>query len=71
MKNEDSSSARVDDGPMYLTSFGMIAKPLLKAPEERIGGALVNRGAEAPKPHLPPVEVRMLNRLTYPAVTVT
>ena len=59
-QNGDSSSARVDDGPTSLTSFGMIAEPLLKAPEKYIGDDLVNHGAEAPKSYLPPMEVCML-----------
>ena len=42
-----------------MTSFGNIVKP--PAPEKCIGDALVNEGAEAPKPYLPPVEVRMLS----------
>ena len=59
--NGDSSSARkVDDGPTSLTSFGEIAEPPV-APKKRIGDSLVNKGAEVPKPHLPPVEVRMLS----------
>ena len=58
-KNGGISCARVADGPTSLTSFG-IAEPLLMAPEKCIGEALVNEGAEGPKPHLPPVEVRML-----------
>ena len=36
----------------------MIAEPL--TPEKCIGDAMVKKGAEAPKPHLPPIEVRML-----------
>ena len=40
----------------------MIAEP--PAPEEYNGDALVNNGAEAPKPHLPPMEVRMLSSVT-------
>ena len=60
-KNGDSSSARVDDYPTCLTSFGVIAKPFLKTPEKCIGVALVNNGAEAPKAHLPPMEMRMLS----------
>ena len=59
VNNRDSSSARDDDGPTNLISFGMIAEPL--APEKCIGDALVNNGAEAPKPHLPSIEVRMLS----------
>ena len=62
MKNGDSSSARVNDGPTSLTSFRMIAGPL--APERCIGDALVNNFAEAPKPHLPPMEVRVLSSAT-------
>ena len=61
VKHGDSSSARVDDGPTSLTSFGvMIAEPLLKAPKKCIGEAMVNKGAEAPKQHQQPVEIRML-----------
>ena len=60
-KNGDISSATVDDGPTSLTRFGMIAEPLLMAPEKCICDALVNEGAEAPKPHLSPVEVCMLS----------
>ena len=60
VKSEDSSSARVDDGPTSLTSFGMVVEPLLVAPEKCVGDAFVNEGAKVPKPHLPPVEVRML-----------
>ena len=59
VKNGDSSSARVDDGPMSFTSFGMIAEA--PAPEKCINNGLVNKGAVAPKPHLPPVEVGMLS----------
>ena len=71
--NGDSSSARrIDDGPTILTSFGKIADPPL-APGKCIGDVLVNKGAETPKPHLPPVEVRMLSSATVgplPAGTV-
>ena len=59
-KHGDSSFARVDDGSTCLTSFGMIAESLLLAPEKCVGDALVNIGGEAPKPHFPPVDVRML-----------
>ena len=55
--NGDSVSARVDGGLTDLTSFGIIAEP--SAPENPIGNAQVNNGAEAPKSHLPPMEVRM------------
>ena len=56
VKNGDSVSARIDDGPTCLTSFGMIAEPLLKAPEKCIGDALVNKGTQAPKPQFSPME---------------
>ena len=58
-KHEDTSSARVEDGPMSLTRFGNIVEP--PAPEKCIGGALVNEVTAAPKQYLPPVEVRMLS----------
>ena len=59
--NGDSSFARrIDDSPTSLTCFGMIAKPPL-ALEKCIGDALVSKGAEAPKPHLPPEEVGILS----------
>ena len=59
--NGDSSSAkRVDHGPTSLTSFDKIAEPSL-APEKCIVSALVYKCVEVPKPHLPPVEVRMLS----------
>ena len=62
VKNRDISPVKIDDGPMSLTSFGVIAEPLLMAPEKCIGDALVDKeGAGAPKPHLPPVKVRMLS----------
>ena len=57
-KYGDISSARVDDNPTTLTNFANKVEPL--APEKGIGNALVNEGTEAPKTHLPPVEVRML-----------
>ena len=69
VKDGDSSSVRVDSGPTCLTSFGMIAKPLLKTAEKRISDALVTNGAEAPKPHLPSVEVRMLSSATGGFIT--
>ena len=59
VKNGDSSSARVDKCLTSLTSFGMIAEST--ASEKCIGDILVNKGAEALKPHLPPMEVRMLS----------
>ena len=59
-RNEDSSSARVDDGPTSLTSFSMIDEPLLTTPEKCIGDVLVNKDAEASKPNIPTVEVRKL-----------
>ena len=59
--NGDSSSARrVDHGPTSLTSSDQIAE-LPLAPEKCIGDAFVNKCAEVPKPHLPPVEVRVLS----------
>ena len=58
VKNGDIASARVDDGPTSLTSFGTISEALLMALEKFIGNAMVSKGAEAPKPHLPSVEVR-------------
>ena len=45
---------------MSLASFGMIAEPLLLDLEKCLADALVNKDAETPKSHLPPVEVRML-----------
>ena len=52
---EDSTSAKVDGGPTRLTSLGMIAEPpALPCRDD----ALVNKGAEAPKPCLSPMEVR-------------
>ena len=54
----DIWSVLVGDDPTSLISFGNTAEPL--ALEKDIGDALVNEGAEAPKPYLPPVEVRML-----------
>ena len=60
-RDGDSSSARrVDDDPRSLTSFGKIAEPSL-APEKCIGDALISKGGEAPKPHISPVEMRMLS----------
>ena len=65
---------RVDDGPTSLINFGMIAE--LLAPEKCMKDALVNKGTEAPKLHLPSVEMRMLSSaagsllLTGPASTV-
>ena len=57
VENEDNSSTeRVNGGPTSLTSFGMIAEP--PDPEKSIGNALIDKGAEAPKPCLPPVEMR-------------
>ena len=50
-------SARVKEYPTSLTSFDNITEPL--APEKGVGNALVNEGAEAPMPHLPPVKVSM------------
>ena len=54
--NGDRSSARVDGDPTSLISFGMIAEPpALPCRDD----ALVDKGAEAPKPCLSPVEMRM------------
>ena len=53
--NGDSSFARVDYGPMSLASFGMIAVPSAVPCKD---DALVNRGAEAPKPCLSPGDIR-------------
>ena len=66
-KNGDKSSARFDDGPTALTSFGMTAEQL--APEKCIGDALVNKGAEVPKPHRPPMD-RMLSSATDGLLTI-
>ena len=61
VKNGDISFARrVNDDPTNLTSFGKKNEPSL-AREKYIVDALVKKGAKAPKPHLPPVEVRMLS----------
>ena len=56
-KHGDISSARAENDPTSLINLGNIAEP--PAPEKGIGEALVNEGAEAPKPYIPPVEVRM------------
>ena len=57
-KHGDSCSAkRVHAGPTGSTSFGRTAKPPALPRRNNI---LVDRGAEAPKPHLSHVEVRML-----------
>ena len=52
-KNGGISSARAEDGPTSLTSFGMIAEPPA-LPISR-DDALVDKGTEAPKPCLSPV----------------
>ena len=60
-KYGDLASVRVDDDPMRLTSFGnQEFTELSPASEKGIGDALVNEGAEVPKPYLSPVEVRIL-----------
>ena len=72
VKNGDGFSARVDDRLTSLASFGMIAGPLTS--ETCIGDALVNNSSEAPKPHLPPMETRMLSSAAgglLPAGTVS
>ena len=57
-KHGDRCSAkRVHADPTSSTGFGMTAKPPALSRRDDI---LVNKGVEAPKPHLPPVEVRML-----------
>ena len=57
-KHGDSYSAkRVYAGPKNLTSFGMTAEPPAFSRRDEV---LVDKDAEAPKPHVPPVEVRML-----------
>ena len=62
-KYGDISSVRVDDDPMRVTRFGDESIELL-APEKGARDPLVDEGAEAPKPHLPPGNARML---TYAA----
>ena len=53
--NGDSSSTRVDGGPTSLISCDMIAEPpTLPCMDD----AVVDRGTEAPKPCLSPVEMR-------------
>ena len=59
VKNGDSFSAKVEDDPTSLTSFGMTAEP--PGPEKCIGDVLANKGAEASEPYLPSMEVRMLS----------
>ena len=56
MTIHDNSAARVDGGPTSLTSVDMRAEP--PAPEKSIGDVLVDKGAEATKPCLSPVEMR-------------
>ena len=57
-KHGDSCSARrVDAGPTRSTSFGIAVKPLALPRRDDV---LVNKEAEAPKPHFSPVEMRML-----------
>ena len=57
-KHGDSCSAkRVDADPTSSTSFDMTAEPPALPHRDDV---LVNKGAEAPKPHFPLVEVRML-----------
>ena len=55
----NTSSAWVDN-PKRLTCFGNqeFAEPPVD-PEKCIGGVLVDEGADAPKPYLVPVEMRM------------
>ena len=54
----DERYPRVDDDPMSQTNFS--DSPKSSTPEKTIGDALVDKGAEAPKPRLSPVEMRML-----------
>ena len=56
---DKSSSFRVDHDPMRLPSFGGDSTEL-PAPEKSIGDALVDKGAEAPKPYILPMEMRTL-----------
>ena len=55
--NGDSFFARVDYGPMSLTSFGMIAEPPALLCRD---DALVDQGAVAPTPCLSLGEMRMI-----------
>ena len=57
-KHGDISSARTVDCPMSSTSFGKRTEPpaLLICRDD----ALVDKSAEAPKPHLPPAEMGTL-----------
>ena len=59
--NGNISSVQVDDDPMHLTRFGNqeFTEPP-QASVKNIDDALVDKRAEAPKPHLPPVVVRIL-----------
>ena len=59
-KYGDTSSLWAQENPANLTSFGKITK-YISAPKNCIGGALANEGAEAPKPYLPLVEVRIIS----------
>ena len=52
-KSEDISSARVDDGPMRLVSFGDQESTEPPALSQCNDDAQVNEGAEAPKPRHP------------------
>ena len=55
---DKSSSARVDPDPMCLTSFGddSTEPPALPCMDD----AMIDKGAEAPKPRLSPVEMHTL-----------
>ena len=56
MMSGDSSSSQVDPDPMCLASSSddFTEPPVLPCRDD----SLVNKGAEAPKPHLPAVEMR-------------
>ena len=58
-KSTNRPFARAEENSTSSTSFGKLAEP--SAAEKCIGEALVNKGAKAPKPRLPSVEVRMLS----------
>ena len=57
-KYEDISSARVDDDPMRLTSFGDQESTESLALSECRDDALVDEGAEGPRLHFSPVKIR-------------
>ena len=70
MNGNSSTARRVYDGPTSLTSFGRIAEsPALPFRDD----VLVDKGAEAPKPCLSPVEMRTQTAAggLLPAVTAS